>query len=87
MNMNITNNKMKTLAVCLMSFAAASAFADGNSDNNKVYVEPFSIVPGENAIVNVAMQNDSVMSSYSSILRCQKGWNYSLAMKSVTASA
>ena len=63
MNMNITNNKMKTLAVCLMSFAAASAFADGNSDNNKVYVEPFSIVPGENAIVNVAMQNDSVMSS------------------------
>lgn len=61
--MNITNNKMKTLAVCLLSFAAASAFADGNSDNNKVYVEPFSIVPGENAIVNVAMKNDSVMSS------------------------
>ncbi len=63
MSMNITNNKMKTLAVCLLSFAAASAFADGNSDNNKVYVEPFSVVPGENAIVNVAMQNDSVMSS------------------------
>jgi len=61
--MNITNNKMKTLAVCLLSFATASAFADGNSDNNKVYVEPFSIVPGENAIVNVAMKNDSVMSS------------------------
>lgn len=63
MKMNITNKKVKTLAVCLLSLAATSAFADGNSDNNKVYVEPFSIVPGENAIVNVAMKNDSVMSS------------------------
>ena len=57
--MNTTNNILRSVLCCLVSLVATvAAMAE-----NKVYIEPFSIVPGEMATVNVMMDNDDNISS------------------------
>ena len=57
--MNTTNNILRSVLCCLVSLVATvAAMAE-----NKVYIEPFSIVPGEMATVNVMMDNDDDISS------------------------
>ena len=57
--MNTTNNILRSVLCCLVSLVATvAAMAE-----NKVYIEPFSIVPGEKATVNVMMDNDDNISS------------------------
>ena len=57
--MNTTNNILRSVLCCLVSLVATvAAMAE-----NKVYIEPFSIVPGEKATVNVMMDNDDDISS------------------------
>lgn len=59
MKMNTTNNILRSVLCCLVSLVATvAAMAE-----NKVYIEPFSIVPGEMATVNVMMDNDDNISS------------------------
>lgn len=59
MKMNTTNNILRSVLCCLVSLVATvAAMAE-----NKVYIEPFSIVPGEMATVNVMMDNDDKISS------------------------
>ena len=57
--MNTTNNILRSVLCCLVSLVATvAAMAE-----NKVYIESFSIVPGEKATVNVMMDNDDNISS------------------------
>ena len=57
--MNTTNNILRSVLCCLVSLVATvAAMAE-----NKVYIESFSIVPGEKATVNVMMDNDDDISS------------------------
>ena len=57
--MNTTNNILRSVLCCLVSLVATvAAMAE-----NKVYIEPFSIVPGDMATVNVMMDNDDNISS------------------------
>ena len=57
--MNTTNNILRSVLCCLVSLVATvAAMAE-----NKVYIERFSIVPGEKATVNVMMDNDDDISS------------------------
>ena len=57
--MNTTNNILRSVLCCLVSLVATvAAMAE-----NKVYIESFSIVPGEMATVNVMMDNDDDISS------------------------
>lgn len=59
MKMNTTNNILRSVLCCLVSLVATvAAMAE-----NKVYIESFSIVPGEKATVNVMMDNDDNISS------------------------
>lgn len=59
MKMNTTNNILRSVLCCLVSLVATvAAMAE-----NKVYIESFSIVPGEMATVNVMMDNDDDISS------------------------
>lgn len=57
--MNTTNNILRSVLCCLVSLVATvAAMAE-----NKVYLEPFTIVPGSEATVNVMMDNDDNISS------------------------
>lgn len=57
--MNTTNNILRSVLCSLVSLVATvAAMAE-----NKVYIEPFSIVPGDMATVNVMMDNDDNISS------------------------
>lgn len=72
MKMNTTNNIMKSLLVCLVSLVASvAAMAE-----NKVYVEDFSIIPGQEATVNVLMDNEENISSLQLDLVLPAGLNF-----------
>lgn len=70
--MNTTNNILRSVLCCLVSLVATvAAMAE-----NKVYIEPFSIVPGEKATVNVMMDNDDDISSLQLDLNLPAGLTY-----------
>ena len=70
--MNTTNNILRSVLCCLVSLVATvAAMAE-----NKVYIEPFSIVPGEMATVNVMMDNDDDISSLQLYLNLPAGLTY-----------
>ena len=70
--MNTTNNILRSVLCCLVSLVATvAAMAE-----NKVYIEPFSIVPGEMATVNVMMDNDDDISSLQLDLNLPAGLTY-----------
>lgn len=70
--MNTTNNILRSVLCCLVSLVATvAAMAE-----NKVYIEPFSIVPGEMATVNVMMDNDDDISSLQLDLNLPAGLSF-----------
>ncbi len=70
--MNTTNNILRSVLCCLVSLVATvAAMAE-----NKVYIEPFSIVPGEMATVNVMMDNDDNISSLQLDLNLPAGLSF-----------
>ena len=72
MKMNTTNNILRSVLCCLVSLVATvAAMAE-----NKVYIEPFSIVPGEMATVNVMMDNDDNISSLQLDLNLPAGLSF-----------
>lgn len=72
MKMNTTNNILKSVLLCLVSLVVpVAAMAE-----NKVYVEDFSIIPGQEATVNVMMDNEDNISSLQIDLVLPAGLEY-----------
>lgn len=70
--MNITNNILRSMLLCFVSLVASvAAMAE-----NKVYLEPFTIVPGSEATVNVMMENEDNISSLQLDLILPAGLEY-----------
>lgn len=70
--MNTTNNILKSVLLCLVSLVASvAAMAE-----NKVYAEDFSIIPGQEATVNVMMDNEDYISSLQVDLVLPAGLEY-----------
>ena len=72
MKMNTTNNILKSVLLCLVSLVASVAAVA----ENKVYVEDFSIIPGQEATVNVMMDNEDYISSLQVDLVLPAGLEY-----------
>ena len=69
--MNTITNIPRAVLLCLMSLVASAAIAV-----NKVYIEPFSIIPGGETTVNVIMENEDKISSLQFDLQLPNGLTY-----------